>query len=874
MEYPFHEIEKKWQKNWENSFVFRTVSVSKKQKYYILSMFPYPSGALHMGHVSNYAISDAIARYKLIEGYNILHPMGYDAFGMPAENFAILNNSHPSITTESNIKIMQKQFKVLGFAIDWEREFATCRPNYYRWGQWLFKRLFENGLVYRKVSWVNWCDECQTVLANEQVEDGKCWRCDSVVKQKDLVQWFFKITAYAEELLDFSKLIDWPERVKAMQTHWIGKNSGTEIDFKLEDDSRYIKVFTTRPDTLFGVTFMALPPEHPLVVEWLSEDDSEEAPEESTLSAEDRRLNQLDRRQEYSLPKAGNQRLRQKDRRKLIDVTELKAFCERVINEDEITRTAADTTKEGMFTGRYCINPINGKRIQIWVTNYVLMDYGTGAVMAVPAHDQRDFEFAKKYKIPMKLVIQNLDKSLVLGEMTEAYTEEGVLVNSGNFEFMNSKESKEKITLWLEVKGLGRPATTYRLRDWGISRQRYWGTPIPVVYCEDCGIVLVPDKDLPVELPMNVQVGKTTQNPLLSVEEWINTQCPNCGKPAKRETDTMDTFVDSSWYYARYTDSKNTELPFDSKVANSWLPVDQYIGGIEHACMHLLYARFFHKFMRDIGLVKSDEPFSRLLTQGMVLKDGAKMSKSKGNTVDPQKYIDRYGADTIRLFMLFASPPEKDVEWSDEGVKGAFRFLNRLWKFYEQSEAVIKEGLQIKEKSVHKAPLSSELKNLRYSTHSTIKRINEDMAGRMQFNTNIAALMEHHNLICSIKDTANLSDAEKYHYAEAAMIIPRLLYPFAPHLSEEIWEKFNKEKFVHLAGVCKHNPDYLTKDEVVYVVQIMGKVRGKLEISADATEEEVKAAVMEIENVKKSIEGKTVEKVIVVKGKLVSIVLK
>ncbi|HPM03286.1 MAG TPA: leucine--tRNA ligase, partial [Candidatus Cloacimonadota bacterium] len=712
MEYPFNEIEKKWQEIWEKKEIFKALDNADKEKYYVLSMFPYPSGALHMGHVSNYAIGDAISRFKMTEGYNVMQPMGYDAFGMPAENFAIKNNSHPKITTEQNIEIMRKQFQLLGLAIDWTRELATCRPDYYHWGQWLFKRLYEKGLVYRKTSFVNWCDECQTVLANEQVEDGKCWRCDHMVRQKDLEQWFFKITDYAEELLDFSKMIEWPERVKTMQSNWIGKSEGTEIHFKLENSDKIIKVFTTRPDTVYGVTFMALPPEHPLVIDWLEN----EKPE-----------------------------------------SEIVKFCQKVINEDKITRTAADTTKEGVFTGHYCINPVNGDKVQIWVTNYVLMDYGTGAVMAVPAHDQRDFEFAKKYQIPMKIVIQNPDNNLVLNEMTEAYTEPGILVNSKQFDGMNSQDSKSKISEYLQETEQGKKTVTYRLRDWGVSRQRYWGNPIPVVYCKDCGTVLVPDDQLPVLLPDNVQVGKTTRNPLLSVEEWLHTTCPNCGGPAVRESDTMDTFVDSSWYFARYTDAHNDKELFDIEKANYWLPVDQYIGGIEHACMHLLYARFFHKFMRDLGLVKADEPFARLLTQGMVLKDGAKMSKSKGNVVDPQEYIDRYGADTIRLFVLFASPPEKDVEWSDDGVMGCFRFLNRIWRYFDANAEFIGKHLHNYSEN---AVLRPEIKNLRYSTHFTVQKIIEDMQSRMQFNTDIASIMEHFNNLSALKDLSKKAGPE------------------------------------------------------------------------------------------------------------------
>lgn len=825
MEYPFTEIEKKWQEIWEQKHVFKAEDMSATKNYYVLSMFPYPSGALHMGHVSNYAIGDAITRFKMTEGYNVLQPMGYDAFGMPAENFAIKHNSHPRITTEQNIEIMRKQFQLLGIAIDWSRELATCRPDYYRWGQWLFKRLYEKGLVYKKTSFVNWCDECQTVLANEQVEDGKCWRCDSGVRQKDLEQWFFKITDYAEELLDFSKMIDWPERVKAMQSNWIGRSEGTEIHFPLENSDKIIKVFTTRPDTVYGVTFMALPPEHPLVIEWLQNEDPH---------------------------------------------SDFAHFCEKVINEDKISRTAADATKEGYFTGRYCINPVNGDKVQIWVTNYVLMDYGTGAVMAVPAHDQRDFDFAKKYQIPMKIVIQNDTQSLVLEEMKCAYTEPGVLVSSKQFDGVGSEDSKKMISQYLQDQNMGKKTVTYRLRDWGVSRQRYWGNPIPVVYCKDCGTVLVPDDQLPVRLPDNVQVGKTTQNPLLSVPEWLNTTCPNCGGPATRETDTMDTFVDSSWYFARYTDAHNDKELFSKEKAEYWLPVDQYIGGIEHACMHLLYARFFHKFMRDINLLKSDEPFARLLTQGMVLKDGAKMSKSKGNIVDPQEYIDRYGADTIRLFVLFASPPEKDVEWSDDGVMGSFRFLNRVWRYFDANLDFLKlNDHPYKESAV----LSTEIKNLRYSTHFTAQKIIEDMQSKMQFNTDIASIMEHFNNLSAFKDLTKYNEDEKKVIAEAAIMIPRMLYFFAPHLSEELWSQLGKHNLIHAEGVFEYKTEYLKKDEITYVVQVMGKVRGKITVSADLDQEEIKKIALTVDNVQKAIGDQKIAKMIVVPNKLVSIVL-
>ncbi len=668
------------------------------------------------------------------------------------------------------------------------------------------------------------------MLANEQVEEGKCWRCSNEVRQKELEQWFFKITDYAEELLDFSGVIDWPERVKTMQTNWIGKSFGTEIWFKLENSDKLIKVFTTRPDTIFGCTFMALPPEHPLVTSWLKE-----VPENSNMQK----------------------------------------FCDKVMNEDTITRTAEDTTKEGIFTGKYAINPVNGEKVQIWITNYVLMDYGTGAVMAVPTHDQRDFEFAKKYDIPMKIVIQDPEKELVLEEMTKAYIEPGILVNSAIFDGMESTESMKFISEWMTENSMGEETITYRLRDWGVSRQRYWGNPIPVIYCDDCGTVLVPDEDLPIKLPENVELGKTTQNPLLSVDDWVNVKCPKCGKPARRETDTMDTFVDSSWYYARYADPKNDEEPFNKEIANNWLPVDQYIGGIEHAVMHLMYARFFHKFMRDLRLVNSDEPFARLLTQGMVTKDGAKMSKSKGNVVDPQYIIDRYGADTVRVFMLFASPPDKDSEWSDEGVKGAFRFLNRVWRLFDENLEIIKETTNSHELAQSEnVELSTEVKKLRYSTHFTIKKVLNDIENRMQFNTAIAAVMEHLNNVYSIKNVDNLNNAEKAVFVESCVCIPHLMYVFAPHLSEELWKMIGQENLLHEAGLPKFNEKYLVQDEITYVIQIMGKVRGKINVSVDATDEEIKKLALEVENVKKLLEGKNILKMIIVPKKLVSIVAK
>nr|MDK2851639.1 leucyl-tRNA synthetase [Candidatus Cloacimonadota bacterium] len=823
MDYPFAQIESKWQQYWQEKGIANAQDFSDQPKYYVLSMFPYPSGVLHIGHASNYAIGDAITRLKLMEGFNVMQPMGYDSFGMPAENYAIIHNSHPRITTEENIKNMRRQFDRMGFFLDWEREVSTCRPEYYRWGQYIFKKMYEHGLVYRKKSFQNWCNECNTVLANEQVEDGRCWRCNSEVEQKELEQWYIRITDYAEELLDFSNLIQWPERVITMQKNWIGKSEGARIEFPLEGSSEKISVFTTRPDTVFGVTFMAIPPEHPLAQAWLAEDPQNH---------------------------------------------EFHDFCKKVINSDKIMRSSTETIKEGIFSGHYCINPLNGERVQIWITNYVLMDYGTGAVMAVPAHDQRDFDFAKKYNIPIKVVIQNPQRSLVAEEMQEAYVDQGIMQASGKFDGMPSEEAKAAITEWIAENSWGEKTVTYRLRDWGISRQRYWGNPIPIIHCPSCGIVPVPDEDLPVLLPDNVQVGKTTSNPLLSVPEWLNVKCPQCGGDAQRETDTMDTFVDSSWYYARYADPKNTNMPFDPAKAEYWLPVDQYIGGIEHACMHLLYARFFYKFMRDMGWVKGNEPFARLLTQGMVLKDGAKMSKSKGNTVDPQYIIDRFGSDTLRVYLLFASPPEKDVEWNDEALMGAFRFLNRVYRLIEGNLDAIKEGLKYE---ADPDKLSPEMKDLLFSSHYCTKKWLEDCSERMQYNTAIAAVMEHLNHAVAVKDVSHLNQDELAVYAEACGIIPQLLYPFAPHLAEELWQMMGFQSLLHESGLPSYEEKYLVRDRISYVIQINGKIRGKLEVSPDIDPETLQQAALEVENVQHFLEGLQIKKVIVIPGKMVSI---
>ena len=636
-------VEEKWQQFWEESSAFRATRNEDKEKYYLLEMFPYPSGRIHMGHVRNYSIGDVIARFMRMRGRNVLHPMGWDAFGMPAENAAIQHKSHPGTWTYENIEYMRSQLKKLGFSYDWDREIATCHVDYYRWEQLIFLKMYEKGLAYKKNSFVNWCPKCETVLANEQVEDGGCWRCDSEVVQKELDQWFLRITDYAEELLEYTnKLPGWPERVLTMQRNWIGKSSGCEIDFALEGGAGSVRVFTTRQDTLYGATFMSLAPEHPLAME---------------LATSERR-------------------------------EEVAAFIDKVKRTDKQVRTAEDLEKEGVFTGSYCINPVTGQRMPIYLANFVLPEYGTGAVMAVPTHDQRDFEFAQKYDLPLQVVIQPEGETLDSATMTAAFTDEGVMVNSGPFDGMNSGESKEKIADYLEKEGFGKKTVNYRLRDWGISRQRYWGNPIPIIYCDSCGVVPVPESDLPVVLPMDAKFSGEGGNPLAKVSSFVSVACPKCGKPARRETDTMDTFVQSSWYFLRYCCPRFDQGPLDREETEYWMSVDQYIGGIEHAVLHLLYARFFTKVLRDLGYVNIDEPFINLLTQGMVIKDGAKMSKSKGNVVDPDSLIKVYGADTARLFSLFASPPERDLEWSDQGVDGSFRFLNRVWKLVVRVRAV------------------------------------------------------------------------------------------------------------------------------------------------------------------------------------------
>mgnify|MGYP001027441777 CR=1 FL=1 len=813
-------VEGKWQNKWDTEKSFKVSEDAAKQKYYLLEMFPYPSGRIHMGHVRNYSIGDVVGRHKRMRGFNVLHPMGWDAFGMPAENAAIQNKTHPAKWTKENIDYMRGQLKRMGLSYDWDRELATCDVDYYRWEQKIFLEMYEKGLAYKKSSFVNWCPSCETVLANEQVEDGCCWRCDSDVVQKELEQWFFRITDYAEELLDHTnKLPGWPERVLVMQRNWIGKSYGCEIDFPLEGEG-CIRVFTTRQDTLFGATFMSLAPEHPMAL---------------ALTTQERSA-------------------------------DVAAFVEKVKNTDKIKRTAEDMEKEGVFTGSWCINPATGARMPIYLANFVLPDYGTGAVMAVPTHDQRDFEFAKKYDLPLKVVIMPTGENLVAEEMTAAYTEVGTMVNSGRFDGMNSAEAKEQIADWLEAEGKGTKTVNFRLRDWGISRQRYWGNPIPIIYCDCCGTVPVPEKELPVQLPLDVAFTGEGGSPLARIDSFVNVECPKCGKPARRETDTMDTFVESSWYFLRYCSPDFTAGPLDGEKVRYWMSVDQYIGGIEHAVLHLLYARFFTKVLRDLGHVSVDEPFTNLLTQGMVIKDGAKMSKSKGNVVDPNALIEKYGADTARLFSLFAAPPEKDLDWNDQGVDGSFRFLNRLWKLVHESLPFIASASPL-----DPAALSDESRSLRRLVHKTIRKVSADLDERFHFNTAISAIMELVNGIQAFP-AKNLPENGPL-LKEALESTLLLLYPFVPHFCEELWEGIGNSGGIELAGWPSFDPEAAADEELLIVVQVNGKLRGRVTVAADATEEEVKSAAMVDERVIQHLEGKSPKKIIYVPGKLLNVVV-
>jgi leucyl-tRNA synthetase len=836
--YDFKTIEERHQADWAKDGFSPDREDSSGPCYYVLEMFPYPSGRIHMGHVRNYTIGDVVARYKRMRGYNVLHPMGWDAFGMPAENAAIEHRTHPATWTYENIDYMRKQLKRLGLSYDWKREFATCDPEYYRWEQLLFIQMFEAGLVYRQKSKVNWCEGCQTVLANEQVEDGKCWRCDTEVVEKELDGWFFKITDYAQELLEgCDRLTGWPEKVLTMQRNWIGRSAGAEITFPLAGDNGEIRVFTTRPDTLLGATFMSLSPEHPMALEFCKGTSQEE---------------------------------------------EVKAFIDHwskiSSRERQITQSSNHSitkSKEGVFTGAYARHPLTGESIPIYIANFVLMEYGTGAVMAVPAHDQRDFEFAKQFRLPIKVVIQPEGENLKPETMKDAWEGPGTLVNSGPFDGMENEQAKEAITRNLETLGLGNQKISYRLRDWGISRQRYWGAPIPMVYCDTCGIVPVRKQDLPVILPLDARLDKQGRSPLPYLESFWSATCPKCGGPARRETDTMDTFVESSWYFARYTCPDETSAPLDRKMVDAWLPVNQYIGGIEHAILHLLYARFFTKVLRDLGWLSADEPFTNLLTQGMVLKDGAKMSKSKGNVVDPDKMINAYGVDTIRLFILFASPPERDLEWSDQGVEGAHRFLHRVWRLITENLESLTSVRADKETLIHGTEAT---KALRQKTHQTILKVTEDIEQRFHFNTSISAVMELINDVMGYLNSYGTPGMDKKGdwavLREAVEAVLILLFPMVPHITDELWQLLGHQKTISLESWPAADIDVARADTVNIVVQVNGKLRSQVEVAQNTDKEIIESMVLDDPKVKQYTEGKTVHKIIYVPGRLINIVVK
>lgn len=854
-------IENKWQKFWEDTELFTVVEDETKEKYYLLEMFPYPSGKIHMGHVRNYTIGDVVARYKRMQGLNVLHPMGWDAFGMPAENAAIANNTHPAAWTYDNIDYMRTQLKKLGFSYDWSREVATCKPEYYRWEQWLFIKMFEKGMAYRKESSVNWCDPCQTVLANEQVEAGMCWRCGKQVRQKKLEQWFFRITDFAEDLLLYcDKLTGWPDKVTTMQKNWIGKSIGAEIRFPVDNSDQVIPVFTTRQDTVFGATFMCLAPEHPLVLSL-----SRNTPEKEKVEA----------------------------------------FVERMSLQDRSSKAVEKYEKEGVFIGVHCINPLSGRKMPVYTANFALMEYGTGAVMSVPAHDQRDYDFSEKYGLEKIVVVKPHDRDLDASEMTEAYTGSGVLVNSGDFNGLDNTKAQDAIAEYLEKNNLGKKTISFRLRDWGISRQRYWGAPIPMIHCDACGIVPVPEEELPVLLPENVKMQEGGKSPLAFLAHFQKTKCPGCGSPdARRDTDTMDTFMESSWYFERYCSPHEDRAMFDRKAVHYWMPVDQYIGGVEHAILHLLYSRYFTRVLKEVGLVDFKEPFTRLLTQGMVCKETVscpqhgflfpeqvdtkgdssvckmcssvikvgrveKMSKSKKNVIDPNILLNQYGADTTRLFCLFAAPPERDLEWSEQGVDGSYRFLNRIWRLAESAMEKIHDVAPYNG-DLHL--LDDRLKELYRKAHLTIKKVTNDIEDRFHFNTAISAVMELVNMMYSV---------EKFHEIPNGNAVMRfsmettvlLISPIVPHIAEELWESMGKTPSVLDMKWPMYREDVLVNDNMTIVIQVNGKLRGQFEIGADASDEEIKTTALKHPMAIKFIQEKPIRKVIVVKKKLVNIVI-
>jgi leucyl-tRNA synthetase len=856
--YDFMGIEAKWQGSWEAQGAFAVTEQSARPKYYCLEMYPYPSGRIHMGHVRNYSIGDVVARYLTMRGYNVLHPMGWDAFGFPAENAAFEHGVHPASWTKDNIAYMKSQLRRMGFSYDWAREVTCCEPDYYRWNQWIFLQLLARGLAYRKTAPVNWCERCQSVLSNEQAEGGVCWRhTDTPVVQKELEQWFLKITAYAEELLaDLETLTGWPERVRTMQRNWIGKSVGAEVDFALEAGGT-LRIFTTRPDTLYGATFMVLAPEHALA-ERLATGTGQEAA--------------------------------------------VRAFVERMRRTDRLLRTAATAEKEGVFSGAYAVNPLTRERIPIWLANFVLMDYGTGAIMAVPAHDQRDFEFATKYRLPIRIVIQPPGEPRA--SLESAYDGEGVMVDSGPFTGLPSREGLAAVCAHLEERGLGTRAVNYRIRDWLISRQRYWGTPIPVIYCAACGVVPVPESALPVILPEDVEITLSGGSPLGRVERFVRVACPACGRPARRETDTMDTFVDSSWYFLRFTSPGEAARPLDPDKVRAWMPVDQYIGGIEHAVLHLLYARFFTKICRDLGLAPGGEPFTNLLTQGMVCKEshrcpthgyrfpkevdkagrctecGApvevgrieKMSKSKRNVVDPDDLLTQFGADTIRVFSLFAAPPEKDLEWSDEGVQGAFRFLNRVFRLVEDQAGRIRAAAGLDWEGT---AADERVRALRRVTHQTIERVTRDLDDSFHFNTALAGLMELQTALARFQEqpSEGAEGAAALAFVEGLEALVVLLAPFAPHLAEELWETLGHGESVFLRPWPVADAALAQAEVVEVVVQVNGKVRARLSVARGTAGATLQAQALAEPRLRDWIEGKSVRKVVVIQDKLVNIVV-
>ncbi|MCK9614955.1 MAG: leucine--tRNA ligase [Candidatus Omnitrophica bacterium] len=817
MEYT-KEIDKKWQQFWDREGIFKTDANETKNKYYCLVMFPYPSAALHVGHARNYIIGDSVSRYKRMKGFNVLSPMGFDAFGLPAENAAIKGGIHPKTSTLNNIATMKKQLDSWGIGYDWEREVISCLPEYYKWTQWIFTKLYEKGLAYKKKAAVNWCPSCMTVLANEQVVNGACERCDTKVHERDLSQWFLKITDYAERLLkDISLLNCWPERVKTMQINWIGKSTGVNIDFRLDGEDKIISCYTTRVDTIFGVTYMVLAPEHPLISDLIKNNP---------------------------------------DKQKIYD------FTERVRVQDKADRASASIEKEGISTGRFVVNPVNGKRIPLWIANYVLMEYGTGAVMAVPTHDSRDFEFAKKYGLGLEVVIDNPKEHLNATKMSCAYVEDGIMVNSAQFDGLSNRDAMEKIADWMESKKIGKRSTHFRLRDWLISRQRYWGAPIPVIYCEKCGEVIVPEKDLPVLLPENVAFKPTGQSPLVDCKEFLNTTCPKCGGPAKRETDTMDTFVDSSWYFLRYISPKEKDKAFDANLVNKWLPVDQYIGGVEHAILHLLYSRFIVKVLYDLKFIDFKEPFKSLFTQGMIVKNGAKMSKSKGNTVAPDYIIEKYGADVMRLYILFMGPPEKDAEWQDEGLQGAWRFIQRALRLVD----MLKDYRETKEEG----ELNNYEKGLLRKIHSSIKEVTQDLEGDFQFNTAISRIME---LVNQTYKSINEGELRKEIFKQAIDTIFILLSPFTPHVSEEVNSVLGFKGSILKRNWPQFNEEYIKTEEIEIAISVNGKLRDKLTINVNWSKEEIEKKALSLEKIVNILAGKPPKKIIYVEKRMVNIVI-